>query len=59
MVFELEKENYDYAFVSGPDNDYLWLLARSSSIEQEVIDKFISMSKARGFDTNRLIFVEH
>ncbi|WP_333004982.1 lipocalin family protein [Vibrio coralliilyticus] len=59
VVFELEKDNYDYAFVSGPDTDYLWLLARSSSVEQEVINKFISMSKARGFDTNRLIFVEH
>ncbi|CAM3043688.1 lipocalin family protein [Vibrio neptunius] len=59
VVFELEKDNYDYAFVSGPDNDYLWLLARSSTVEQAVIDKFISMSNARGFDTSRLIFVEH
>ncbi|KJY91441.1 lipocalin [Vibrio neptunius] len=59
VVFELEKDNYDYAFVSGPDNEYLWLLARSSTVEQAVIDKFISMSNERGFDTSRLIFVEH
>ncbi|MDA0120071.1 lipocalin family protein [Vibrio sp. T11.5] len=59
VVFVLEKDNYDYAFVSGPDNEYLWLLARSSTVEQAVIDKFISMSNARGFDTSRLIFVEH
>ncbi|MBN3494638.1 lipocalin family protein [Vibrio neptunius] len=59
VVFELEKDNYDYAFVSGPDNEYLWLLARSNTVEQAVIDKFISMSNERGFDTSRLIFVEH
>ncbi|MCG9597651.1 lipocalin family protein [Vibrio sp. Isolate25] len=59
IVFELEKENYDYAFVSGPNNNYLWLLARTASVEQDVINKFVAMANEKGFDTNRLIFVEH
>lgn len=59
VVFELDKDNYSYAFVSGPDTDYLWLLSRTPSVAPEVMDKFIQMSKQRGFDTNQLIYVQH
>jgi len=59
IVFELDKTNYQYAFISGPNNDYLWLLSRTPNVSQEIIDKFVSMSEERGFDTNQLIFVEH
>jgi len=58
VVFELDADNYQYAFVSGPNTDYLWLLARTPSVKQQVIDKFVTMAKARGFDTESLIFVE-
>ena len=59
IIFELDKENYQYAFISGPDKDYLWLLSRTPSVKPEVMEKFISMSKERGFNTSQLIVVEH
>ncbi|WP_162048092.1 lipocalin family protein [Vibrio taketomensis] len=59
VIFELDKQDYQYAFVSGPTLDYLWLLARTPTVEQEVIDKFVAQSKQRGFDTEQLIFVKH
>lgn len=59
VVFELEQDNYDYAFISGPDTSYLWLLSRTPDVPQSVIDRFIAMSQARGFDTSELIFVDH
>lgn len=31
VVFELDKQGYQYAFVSGPDTDYLWLLSRTAT----------------------------
>ena len=58
VVFELDRENYEYAFVSGPNTDYLWLLARTPSVEPEIMGKFIKMSAERGFDTNSLICVQ-
>ena len=58
VVFELDHENYQYAFVSGPNLKYLWLLARKPSVEPGVIEKFVQMSKARGFDTEGLIFTQ-
>ena len=59
IIFELDKENYQYAFVCGPDKDYLWLLSRTSTVNKELIDRFIEKSKSLGFETENLIFVEH
>ncbi len=59
IVFELDHESYQYAFVSGPSTKYLWLLSRTPSVGIEVIEKFIEMSKSLGFDTDGLIFVQH
>ncbi|WP_415918825.1 lipocalin family protein [Thalassotalea crassostreae] len=59
VIFELEKENYQYAFVSGPNTDYLWLLSRTPTVEPEILEKFIKLSKQRGFNTDELIYVSH
>ncbi|WP_422624410.1 lipocalin family protein [Pseudoalteromonas rubra] len=58
VVFELDHDNYQYAFVSGPDTEYLWLLSRTPQVDQAITDKFVSMAAERGFDTDALIFVE-
>ena len=59
VVFEMDKENYQYAFVSGPNTSYLWLLARTPQVDKKVTELFIKRSKALGFDTSKLIYVEH
>jgi len=58
-VFGLDKENYDYAFVSGYNTKYLWLLSRTTSVSKEVLDKFTKQSRALGFNTDNLILVQH
>lgn len=57
VIFELDS-NYQYAFISGPDTEYLWLLARTPVVDDAIIEKFIAMSKARGFKTENLVFVD-
>ncbi|WP_035480482.1 lipocalin family protein [Aliagarivorans marinus] len=59
VVFELDKEDYQYAFVSGPDTDYLWLLARTPNVDPALIERFTTMARDKGFDTSQLILVEH
>ena len=56
-VFAIDAKNYQYAFVSGPDTSYLWLLARTPTVNEEVVTRFVEKSKALGFDTEKLIFV--
>ena len=59
VVFELDREDYDYAFVAGFNHDYLWLLAREPVVSEEVKQAFVEAAATRGFDTSALIWVEH
>ncbi|WP_375749642.1 lipocalin family protein [Vibrio sp. HN007] len=58
VVFELG-DNYEYAFVSGPDNDYLWLLSRSPDVDESVKNRFLNLSNELGFKTENIIWVDH
>lgn len=59
IVFELDHENYQYSLVSGPDKSYLWILARSPEMTKDLKDRLVAAAAERGFDTGKLIFVEH
>jgi len=58
VVFGLDEENYQYAYVSGPNHSYLWLLSRTPKVEEEVITRFVDTAKEKGFDTEKLIYVK-
>lgn len=59
VVFELDRDNYGYAFVSGFDTDYLWLLAREPAVSDAVLARFKDTASGLGFDTDALILVAH
>lgn len=57
IVFELG-QNYDYAFVSGFNHDYLWLLSRTPTIDADTIERFKQVAKSKGFKLDELILVD-
>ncbi len=59
VVFELDREHYQYAFVSGYDHHYLWLLARTPTVEPALLARFVARATSLGFDTRQLILVAH
>jgi apolipoprotein D and lipocalin family protein len=59
VIFELDRKEYQYAFVSGSNTSYLWLLSRTPQIDQEVLEHFKKRSQELGFDTSKLIYVQH
>lgn len=58
VVFELDTENYQYSYVTGPNRSYLWLLARTPVVSPEVLAQFIERARELGFATDELIFVD-
>lgn len=58
VVFGLG-ENYDYAFVSGYNEDYLWLLSRKPNVNAALLEEFKQIAKEKGFNTDELIVVQH
>lgn len=59
VIFELDHENYQYALVCGPNKSYLWMLARSPDVTDTLKETLTAKAAALGFDTSRLIFVDH
>jgi apolipoprotein D and lipocalin family protein len=57
VVFELDKDNYQYAFVSGPNTSYLWLLSRTPTVDEKLLSQFINKAEKLGFETEKLIYV--
>ena len=58
VIFELDK-NYQYAFVTGPNKKYLWLLSRSPNLDPQIENKFVKTARKNGYNIDDLIFVEH
>ncbi|HQK99505.1 MAG TPA: lipocalin family protein [Smithellaceae bacterium] len=59
VVIDLDRENYSWAMVCGPDRSYLWILARSPSLDDAVVRQLTAKASALGFNTDALIFVHH
>ena len=59
VVVDLDREGYQYALVCGPSTSYLWILARSPRLAKDILDRLVSKAAALGFDTSRLIVVDH
>jgi len=57
-IIELGKD-YDYAVVAGPSRNYLWILARSSTMDKDLYDAIVGRLKERGFDITKLRLTEH
>ena len=57
IIFELDKENYQYSFVAGNSRSYLWLLSRTPTVSQDIINKFVIRSRELGFEIEKLIYV--
>jgi apolipoprotein D and lipocalin family protein len=58
VVCELDRKNYQYALVCGPNKSYLWILARDPLLKKEIRDNLIAKAAALGFDVSKLINVK-
>ncbi|MGB1950019.1 MAG: lipocalin family protein [Marinobacter sp.] len=58
VVFELEQEDYSYAYVTGYNREYLWFLSRTPEVSNEALEAFRARARAEGFDLDELIVVE-
>jgi len=58
-IVELDKQNYQYSLVAGPNRSYLWILARQPSLDAATMKRLVTRATDLGFDTDQLIYVSH
>lgn len=48
-------DDYEYAVVGHPDRKYLWILARSPEMPEQLYDRITERLKNQGYDPDRLV----
>jgi len=56
VIFELDEEGYQTAFIAGPEKSFLWFLSRKPHVDKRTIQHFVQQANRLGFDTDQLIF---
>lgn len=55
-IVELDRENYAYSLVAGPDRSYLWILARTPQLEPATLQRLLDKARSLGFAVDKLIY---
>jgi apolipoprotein D and lipocalin family protein len=58
-IIALDVDNYRYSLVSGPNHSYLWILSRTQKLEEGILNRLLQVARELGFDTDKLIYVDH
>lgn len=58
VIFELDHIDYQYAFVTSYNKDFLWFLARTPMVDQAVIQRFEELVSLYNFDQQAIIWVD-
>jgi apolipoprotein D and lipocalin family protein len=48
-------DDYSYAVIGEPDREYLWILARSPSMEADTYGRILDRIARQGYDTSKLM----
>lgn len=58
-IIILDERDYRYAVVSDPKQQTLWILSRTKTMDDEVLNSILNELDQRGFQVNRLQFTWH
>jgi len=54
IVMDTDYETY--TMISGPDLSYFWILSRTPTLDEKILDRLLAQAKEAGFDTTKLIY---
>lgn len=59
VVCALDRDHYRYALVCGPSTSYLWILARTPTLDEATVGMLVAHAESLGYSTRDLIRVNH
>lgn len=58
-VIALDTNQYAYAMVCGPSTAYLWILARTTTLDESILTALLDSAGKAGFPTGSILRVHH
>lgn len=59
VVFKLDSTDYQYAYVTSYNREFLWLLSRTPMVTDTVKSDFLRTVETLGFNVDDIIYVSH
>ena len=57
-IIALDKQDYHYVMIAGNSRDYLWILARTPTLDTVILKQLVDQATALGFPTQDLIYLQ-
>jgi apolipoprotein D and lipocalin family protein len=54
LVFGLDDESYSWAVIGADSREYLWFLARTPEISDDLFGKMLNIARDQGYDVSKL-----
>ena len=54
LVFGLDDESYSWAVIGADSREYLWFLARTPEISDDLFGKMLNIARDQGYDLSKL-----
>lgn len=58
VIFKIDTKNYQYAYITSYNKNFLWLLSRTPKVSDAIKNDFLKTAQQYGFNTDELIFVK-
>ncbi len=58
-IIALDKDAYQYAMVTSSTRDYLWILARTPELDEDILSELLAKAKAWDYPVDELIYPHH
>lgn len=58
VIYELDKADYQYAFITSYNRDYLWFLSRTPQVNESLKKQFLTQAQQMGFAVDEIIWVD-
>lgn len=58
-IIALDKDAYQYAMVTSSTRDYLWILARTPTLDESVLNDLLKKAADLNYAIDKLIYPEH
>jgi apolipoprotein D and lipocalin family protein len=52
-------DDYSYAVIGHPNRKYLWILSRTSKMDEKIYQEILSRISEKGFDLSKLLKTQH
>ena len=57
-IIDLDQANYSWAMVTGPSTQFLWILSRDRTLDNETMKRLVQKAIGMGFKLEKLVYVD-